>query len=89
MHKKFFNALYIINIVSQAFFTLLIPMGFFGGIAWLTVKFLCAPSWVFVPALVIGVLLGFYSMIKFVITSMEGLQRLEKEQKSDKENKNG
>ncbi len=90
VHKKFFNALYILNIISQAFFTLLIPMALLGGVAWLLVAKLSCPEWLFVPALVLGVLIGFFSMIKFVLTAMAGLERLEKEQNSMKENdKNG
>ncbi len=76
--------------MSQAIITLLIPVGIFGGIAWLLVRFASAPTWLFVPALVLGVLLGFFSMIKFVLNAMAGLERLEKEQNSKKENdKNG
>ncbi len=88
LHKKLFNALYVLNIVSQAIFTLLIPVGIFGGIVWLLVKYCSAPAWLYAPALVLGFLLGFCSMIKFVLSAMAGLERLEKEQKADKNDKN-
>ena len=97
MHKKLFGALYIINIGAEALFTLVLPAALFWGIAWLTVTYLSFPDWVFVPAIVLGLLLGFYMMIKFILTAMEGLERLEKEQKerlkkqnkSNENNKNG
>ncbi len=89
LHKKFFNALYILNIVSQAIITLVIPAGLLGGVAWLLVRFASAPMWLYVPALVLGFLLGFCSMVKFILTAMAGLERLEKQQKTKNKNKNG
>ena len=76
MHKKLFNALYVINIIAQAFFTLVFPAGVLGGLSWLAVKYLSAPGWIYVPAIVVGVLLGFYSMVRFVLAAMSGLERL-------------
>ena len=85
MHKKLFNALYILNIVSQALFTLIIPAALLYGIAWLLVTRLSLPEWIYAVALVVGFILGFVSMIKFVLTSMAGLERLEKDQADTKE----
>ena len=85
MHKKLFNALYVLNIVAQAFFTLLIPVAILGGIAWLLVEKADAPGWLFVPAITLGVLFGIYSMVKFVLSAMNGLERLEKEQNTPKD----
>ena len=81
MHKKLFNALYILNIVAQAFFTLVFPAAVFAGAAWLIVKYWSAPGWIYAPAIFLGLLFGFYSMIKFVLAAMTSLERLEKEQK--------
>lgn len=86
MHKKLFNALYILNIVSQALFTLVIPAALLYGITWLLVLKLSLPEWLYAIALVLGFVLGFISMIKFILTSMAGLERLEKEQKDKKKN---
>ena len=85
MHKKLFNALYVINILAQALFTLVFSAAVFGGISWLAVKYLSAPGWIYVPAIVVGVLLGFYSMVKFILSAMSGLERLEAEQKKKEE----
>ena len=82
MHKKLFNALYIINIVAEALFTLVIPAGLFYGIAWLLITYLSFPNWIYAIAITLGLLLGFYMMIKFVLTAMKGLERLESEQKA-------
>lgn len=86
VHKRFFNALYVLNIISQAIFTLLIPIGLFGAIAWLLNVKCGVDSWIYVLAILLGVLLGFYSMIKFVLSAMAGLERLEKEQNSKNKN---
>jgi hypothetical protein len=86
VHKKLFNALYILNIVSQALFTLVIPAALLYGITWLLVLKLSLPEWLYAIALVLGFVLGFISMIKFILTSMAGLERLEKEQKDKKKN---
>ena len=85
MHKKLFNALYVINILAQALFTLILPVGVLLGISWLAVKHLSAPGWIYVPAIVVGVLLGFYAMVRFVLAAMSGLERLEAEQKKKEE----
>ena len=82
VHKKLFSALYVINIVAEALFTLILPGAIFAGIGWLSVTYLSAPEWIYAPAIVIGLLLGFYMMIKFVLTAMAGLERLEAEQRS-------
>ena len=87
MHKKLFSALYIINILAQALFTLVFPVAIFAGGAWLAVKYISAPGWIYAPVIVVGFLLGFCSMIKFILTAMAGLERLEAEQRS-KEQKN-
>ncbi len=90
MHKKFFNALYVLNIVSQAIITLLIPPALLSLLTYLAVSRLGAPSWLYAVSIVVGFITGFISMIKFVLTSMAGLERLEKEQtqsRQEKENK--
>ena len=84
MYGKLISALYVMNIVFQAFVTLLIPAGLGWLGAWLLVTYASCPPWVYAPLIVIGVLVGFYSMIKFVLTAMSGYERLEKEFKSSR-----
>ncbi len=77
MNKSFVSALYVLNIVWQCILTLIIPPGLLAFTAWLIVFKLGAPSWVYVPFIIIGVLIGFVSMIRFAISASEGLERLE------------
>lgn len=80
MHRKFFNAMYVFNVVLQAFFTLLTPIaiGFFS--AWLLVSRLAAPEWLYVVFIILGVGSGLLGMVRFVLSSMSGIERLESEQ---------
>ena len=90
MYKKLVGALYIMNIVSQAIFTLLFPILLGFGIAWLLVSYLCAPSFLYVIFIMLGVFCGLYSMVKFVMSAMSAYERLEKERtESKKTNKMG
>lgn len=84
MYKKLVNALYIFNIISQAIFTLAIPIALGFGISWLFVSYLSAPGWIYAVLITLGALSGFYSMIKFVLSAMSAYERLEKEQSSSK-----
>ena len=86
-YRKIVSATYILNIVFQAAITLVTPALFFYFIAWLFVSNLSAPSWLYVIAIVLGVITGFASMIKFVLTAMKSLEALERaNEKRDAEN---
>lgn len=90
VYKKLVGALYIMNIVSQAIFTLLLPILVGLGISWLLVTYLSAPSFIYVILIMLGVLSGLYSMVRFVLSAMAAYERLEKEQtESKKTNKTG
>ena len=74
--------MYVLNIVFQAFFCLALPIGLGLLISWLLTEYVGAPGWIFAPAVIISAVCGIISMIKFIITSMAGLERLEKERNS-------
>lgn len=78
--KKIVNAAYILNIVSQAFFNLAFPIGVGVFGSFLLVKYASVGSWIYALLVVLGAVIGFYSMIKFVLSAMAALERLEKEQ---------
>ena len=89
MYKRFVSALYVINIVFQALFTLLMPIAFGFGIGWLLVNKTAVQSWIYAVLIPIGALCGFYSMIKFVLSAMTALDRMEKQGSDKKTNKTG
>ncbi len=84
MYKKAVSAFYVINIAFQAIFTLAwqIALGF--GIGYLAVRFLSAPSWIYVPLILVGAVTGFVTMIRFLIAAMKSLERLEAQHEQDR-----
>ena len=87
MYKRFVGVLYVLNIVFQAFITLVCPIGLGILVSWLLVKYLTLSPWIYAPFVLLGVASGFYSMIRFVLSAMAAYERLEKEQNSKAEKK--
>ena len=83
MYRKIVSATYVINIIFQAFLTLLMPAGLCFLVSWLLVSYAGAPTWLYAPLLIVGVMLGLFSMVKFVISAMSALERLEAESQAD------
>ena len=86
MHNKLFSFLYAINIVSQAIFSLLVPVGLMILAAWLMVDRVGAPKFVYAIAIVLGFLIGLYSMVRFVMTATANLERQENQDNKDNNN---
>ena len=84
MHKKIFSALELLNILFQAFYTLALPIGIGARAAFLLTKFASAPSWIWAVLLIIGVFVGLYSMIKYILTATGGIDRRDKQEKQMK-----
>ena len=80
MHKRFFNAMYVFNVILQAFFSLLTPVALGFAIAWLLVAKLSVGEWAYVVFIILGVGSGLVGMVRFVLSSMSGIERLEREQ---------
>ncbi len=86
-YVRFVGALYVLNILWQALFSLAAPIGVMFFISHLLVRYASSPTWIYAPFIVVGALAGLISMIKFVLSAMEGFERLEKEQNSKDKNK--
>ena len=78
--KKTINALYVINIMSQAIFDLAVPIGLGLLCSWLLSTYASVGTWIYAFLIPLGALVGLYSMIKFVLSAMAALERLEREQ---------
>ena len=86
MYRKFVSAMYVLNILFQSLFNLATPILLMLGLSWLLVTKCGAPEWLYAILGVAGVLVGFVSMIKFILGAMSSLEHLEKEHlKKDKE----
>lgn len=82
MYRKLVSVTYVLNIIFQSFFTLLVPTGLCFLISWLLVSYAGAPKWLYAPLLIVGVLVGLISMVKFVISAMNALESLEAQHKA-------
>ena len=84
MYRKFVSAMYVLNILFQSLFNLATPILLMLGLSWLFVAKCGAPEWLYALLGVVGVLIGFVSMIKFIISACTSLEHLENEhRKSD------
>ena len=79
------NTMYALNIVWQSFWNLLFPVGLGVLIGWLLTEKCGMGDYVFVILILLGVLVGIVSMVRFLLSALAGLERLEKEQRNKKE----
>jgi TRAP-type C4-dicarboxylate transport system permease small subunit len=79
MYRKFISAMYLLNIVFQSFFNLALPIGAAILASWLLVEKASAPGWIYAPLVIVGVVIGFVSMIRFILSATRALDRLEAE----------
>ena len=85
MYKNFVSTMYVLNIIFQAIFTLLIPPALLFLINYFCIVKLSFPLWTYAISLTLGFILGLVSMIKFAIAASEALERLEKQRKNEKD----
>ena len=79
MYFKAFSVVQIINMVVHSFFTLAMYIGLGVLLGWLAVEKWGAPGWVYVPVILLGVFIGFVSMVRFIINASESYGRIERE----------
>lgn len=85
MYSKLVGIMYAMNVLVSAFFTLLTPVGILFLIAWLLNTKAGVGNYIYAVLLIVGVLVGLVSMIRFLIKASETLERIEKEHgKSEK-----
>lgn len=69
----------MLNILFQALYTLAMPIGIGALISYLTTKHLGAPRFIWAILLTLGALMGLYSMIKYILSAMRAMEKLDKE----------
>ncbi len=79
MYGKAFTALQLINIVVHSIFTLLWQIGLSILIGWLCVEKWSAPSWLYVPLILLGVASGLIGMVRFILSASASVERIERE----------
>ena len=83
--KNVYNAFFLMNVIFQSFFNLLLPVALAFGLGYLLVGKLSLPEWIYVPLIIVGVFAGLFSMVKFLIYTLKSLEKTEKEQNLFKE----
>lgn len=73
MPKKLFRVVYAMNYLMQAAFCLLFPAGVCIGFGWLAVHRWGVGVWAMIVAIIAGVLIGFFSMISFLLKSAHAI----------------
>lgn len=76
-----YSTFYVFNIVFQSIFTLLWQVGAALLVGWIFVNFVNAPPWIYVPLIIIAVISGFVSMVRFIIAAMNALEKLEEQKR--------
>ncbi len=79
MNRKFFNALQVLNMLFQALYTLALPICIGALAAFLLTKYASAPGWIWAVLILLGVLLGLYSMVKLILAMSAGMERAERQ----------
>ena len=81
MHKKFITPAYLINIIIQALFGLVFPIGAMLLLSWALVEYLSVGSFIYAILVPLGALFGLYSMIIFIVRASAALEVVEKQRK--------
>lgn len=81
MYREAWTLTYLMNVIFQAFFSLILQILFSLFLGYLAVEKLGAPRWVYVPIILIGTFVALFSMIKFLMTASKTLEKTEKERK--------
>ena len=79
--KGAYSALYTANVVFQSIMTLLMHIGIGLLLSWLLVSKLNFPPITYAIIIIISVLIGLLSMIRFILSTMHALDSLEKSRK--------
>lgn len=84
MRGQAVSFMYVLNIVLQSLFSLLFGTAVCVGIGYLLTTQLGVGRWVYIPLILVGLGLGVVSMVRFILSAMAGLERLEKERERSK-----
>ena len=79
--KNGYSTFYVFNIIFQSIFTLLWQIGTAVLVGWIFVRFVNAPEWIYVPLILVGVISGLVSMVKFILAAMRSLDKIEEQRR--------
>ncbi len=76
MKNPLFGFVYIMNYIAQAAWSFVFPTGLVIGGGYLLRQYVIPRQWVMVVAIVLGVLLGVYSMFRYIIRMADALESM-------------
>ena len=68
------------NVIFQSFFNLVLPAALAFGLGYFLIWKFSMPQWIYVPLMLVGVFLGLFSMVRFLIYTLGVFEKIEKEQ---------
>lgn len=87
MYKRILSAFQLLNLLFQALYSLAFPIGVGALISFLLTKYASLPKWIFAIFLTLGTFIGLYSMVKYILSATEQMERVRKEQALSDEEK--
>lgn len=81
MKNELTEGVKVLNLVIQSFLSLILDIFVALGLGWLLVEKLGAPDWAYVPVIIIGALVGVLSMLKFILTATNNMEKIERDKK--------
>ena len=83
MKNELTEGVKVLNIVIQSFLSLIFDILVSLGLSWLLVEKLGAPRWCYVIIILVGVLVGVLSMLKFILTATGNMDKIERDKKRE------
>ena len=84
MKGQAISFIYVMNVIMQSIFSLLFNVAVYFGIGYLLTSVFGVDKWIYIPLIILGFIIGIISMIKFIISAMAGIERLENERNGKK-----
>lgn len=83
MPKKLFSAVYAVNYIFQAGFSMAVPAGLFILLGWLLTSRCGVGKWAMAVCIILGVLAGFFSVFHFILKTMNHVDPTTQEDAND------
>lgn len=83
MKNELTEGVKVLNLVIQSFLSLLLDIFVALGLGWLLVERLGAPNWTYVVVILVGVIIGVSSMIKFILTAINNMEKIERDKRRE------
>ena len=87
MKNELTEGVKVLNIVLHSFFSLIIDIFVAIGISWLLVEKLGAPDWTYAVIIIVGVMIGLLSMLRFILAAFGNMEKIERDKQKENEDR--